>query len=352
MIERQITLMFNQHFNTVRHHFSTIKEELNSEISSIKIIGTGASNNLYKDSCDLFIEEPKFAGIVGYADFLLEKCKEHKVDFLFVYKHAEELVEFKHKFKEIGTEMCLYDNKEICEALNNKLKTSVLFDKLNKEYNLDICSIPGKICNTKDEFLKVYNEYTSCGNYVAVKFNQGVGGSGYHKVIPKMEYTSLNDLFDRRISLEQMLKYFELNTELKASGGKEDLLVMPYIDGEELSVDGLLTSKGFFGVCRKKLTERIEEIATVGREVEVARKFAEATNMRYPFNLQLRYDKEGNLYVIEVNMRLAGGSYLDNFIGKNLLTLFIQDKLGLEFSLNTDKKSTKVLKLDEATEIK
>ena len=65
---------------------------------------------------------------------------------------------------------------------------------------------------------------------------------------------------------------------------------MPYLDGLEVSVDSLLTSKGFVGAVRSKLGDsRTEQISTSGEMIRVAEEFAIKTGITHPFNIQFRY---------------------------------------------------------------
>lgn len=339
-----IILYFNQWFNTIRKHFEYLREDFGD---NIKIIGSGKPDNLYKDCCDEFYVEPKFEHMVDQLNWWVNLCKEKNVDYMFDYIHNSYLINNKKRFDEIGTKLFICDNKDLMKKLNNKALTVKLFNEIINKDKI-ICNIPETIiCNTRESFDKSYRYLKDKYGDVCLKYSEDVGGFSYHKIIEDKEMHSLSENYDRRITLSELYKYYE-NRE--KGYDKKDVILMPYLDGLEVSVDSLLTSKGFVGAVRSKLGDsRTEQISTSGEMIRVAEEFAIKTGITHPFNIQFRYYK-GIPYLLEVNTRLAGGSYMSSMIGIHFISLFLKDDLGMDFELPEcvkQEKTINLLKVDD-----
>lgn len=121
----------------------------------------------------------------------------------------------------------------------------------------------------------------------------------------------------------------EVNSFLK---GKENMLVMEYLPGEEFTVD-CFTEKGgnlLYSAARKR--NRISNGISVNtyfaedqKEFEdLAKKINSAIKFRGAWFYQVKRDKEGKLTLLEIAARLGGSSLLSRAVGVNfaLLTLF------------------------------
>jgi len=328
-----ITIYFNQWFNTVLEHF----EYLRKDFSEIRIIGSGKSDNSYMYKCDEFFVEPKFNNIEDRIKFYLDICKKEKVDFFFSYKWLEEINEYRKDFEEIGTTLVIPENHELLKILNNKVDSAEYFQGLNIEKFKVPETIP---CNTFSEFISAFSSLKSKYKDVCVKYSEDVGGSSYHKIVDKKTWTSLYSDHARRITIDEIKEYFENKKDNKT------LILMPYLNGEEISVDCVQTKDKFIGVSRRKLGN-IQELKTSGFEIEIAEKISEELKLETPFNIQFRY-LDGIPYFLEVNTRLSGGSFMCKHLGINFLSIYLKERLEMDNEVKFINNEIHLSKVDTA----
>ena len=110
-----------------------------------------------------------------------------------------------------------------------------------------------------------------------------------------------------------------------ADGAPVPTLVMPFLDGAEVSVDVLATGSGevLAMVGRRHDGERRRTIVDDPAARETARILTTVHRIGYLSNTQVRYwrgphDSEQRPYLLEVNTRAAGGLYQTALAGVNL----------------------------------
>ena len=81
-----------------------------------------------------------------------------------------------------------------------------------------------------------------------------------------------------------------------------------------------------------------------------SKKFAEITKITMPYNMQLRYHKN-KWYLLEVNTRMAGGTYKSCMTGINIPFIALCELLDIPCEFPNIKKVKKILVSDIETPI-
>ena len=137
--------------------------------------------------------------------------------------------------------------------------------------------------------------------------------------------------------------------------GKDDILILEYLPGEEFTVDCFTNKEGqlLYSAARKR--NRVKDGISVNTffvdEQEKFSKIAEAINHKIAFRgawfYQVKRDKNGELCLLEIASRLGGSSLLSRAIGVNFALLSLFDIF--DYKVNVMKNDYKV-ELDRALE--
>jgi len=146
----------------------------------------------------------------------------------------------------------------------------------------------------------------------------------------------------------------EINSFVK---GKEDLLIVEYLPGEEYTVDCFTDRQGqlLYSAARKR--NRVKDGISVNtffvEEQEEFTKIAQSINSKIEFRgawfYQVKRNKEGNLCLLEIASRLGGSSLLSRAIGVNFALLSLFDIFDYKVSI---LKNDYQVELDRALENK
>ena len=232
-----------------------------------------------------------------YIPFLLEYCKDNKIDILISLFDIDlpVLAKNKKKFEKIGTRIIVSDTK-IIDICNDKWKT-YLFLKENG------FNVPKTYLNLHSAMLAI--ERGELKYPVIIKPRFGCGSLGMSVAEDEM---SLLYYYSRNVRAVK-------NTYLKyESDAQEDkILFQEYLPGQEYGVDIINDLDGNFinAIAKKKIAMRagetdIAELVDEPVVVETARRLGELTkhiaNMDCDFFLV-----DGKPYVLEMNARFGGG---------------------------------------------
>lgn len=139
--------------------------------------------------------------------------------------------------------------------------------------------------------------------------------------------------------------------------GKEDLLVLEYLPGEEFTVDCFTNKDGalLYSAARKR--NRVKDGISVNTffadKQDEFKAIAERINDRLKFRgawfYQVKRDKKGELCLLEIASRLGGSSLLSRAVGVNFAILSLFDFFDYEVSVS---KNNYYVELDRALENK
>ena len=335
-----VRIWFNHWFSTAYNFIQDIRAL--DEQKQFYFIGTNQRDLcVYKLVCDEFYIEPELYGS-EYVDWCVNFCKQHNINVFFARKNIVDISAHYHRFNEIGVKVITDTNADLIATLNDKVKTAELFRKHN------LCRVPEiMVVNTVNEFQSAYK--LLCERYpndrICFKYAVDEGATSFRVVD-----NTIDGIAALRRGTGAKITYADTIRMLSEVERFDDLILMPYLKGPEISVDSIMTSKGFVGCTRVKTGTRCEIVDSSSEIIEISKRMAEITGIRYPYNLQLRWH-DGELYLLEVNTRLAGGSFKSNMAGICFPYLALCDALGMDFELPKPCAPVTVSKIETSLEI-
>jgi len=309
-------IWFNHSFSTTYNTIQQLRRALRAaRLKEVSILASNTDiNSVYSGVCDAFYVEPSEISEEDYVKYALKFCKEHSIRVMFPTRYREILAKHLEKFRKIGTEVLVQDNAELLEMLENKQKC------MNMLKESGLCKIhPFEVVHNLSEFnescnkLKTLSEpFDDCK--LCMKFNQDVGATSF-RVIDNTKSSILDKVSDDK-----------------------PLLVMPYLEGIEVSIDSYMGKDTFFAITRYKLGGRRTLVEWNEEFYNLSKKVAEFFGITGLYNLQLKGHR-GNWYFLEINTRMAGGIHKTVTAGVNIPYIAYKDVIGL--SVKADEKELK-----------
>lgn len=328
---------FNQWFSSIGTVIENMKSLAENDGHKIKFIGSSTnSNHAYKNIVDKFYteewknSEKSVEFEKEYIEWILNLCKEENVDVFFAKKHSDLINKHQDEFEKLGVKVVSCgDMPEL------KTKKSTYENMVND--NLIECYIP-EYYDGKISLFEWINEKLNSGSGVIMKLNEDEGGASYKEIVKSgPSYEQLKGYYGQKVSVS------ELENILVGHDGQE-FIFMEYLNDPEISVDCCVTgNNNIIAIAREKNKTRVQRVFTSGIIIEIAENLRNHFKLKGMFNFQLRYDKEGNLKLLEVNQRISGGAYIETAVSINLIYITLIDKLDLvseyvrEVNSNWDK---------------
>lgn len=286
-----IRVWFNHWFSTSYRLIELIKE--NRE--DIQVIGSNREeNSVIQLVCDEWYTEPDGSG-EEYIEFCLDFCVRNKINVFVPRREMITISEHKERFTAIGVQV-MVDDYDIVKNLNNKATTYEMFK------NTEGINVPDYyIVNCVEQFKEAYHLLKDKYGEVCMKFVNDEGGMSFRKITDKVE-----DLSGLRIYPGSRMTYDKLVDILGSADEFDDIMVMPYLPGEEISIDCLDTDSGLIAIPRIKGNARHEVISFQPELLEMAATVMAKTGLKYPCNIQFKC-KDGIKYLLEINTRMSGG---------------------------------------------
>ncbi len=252
-----------------------------------------------------------------YVEFCLSFCKKHSVDVFVPHRCMTAIARNEERFDAIGVKLLSDDHKKL-DLLENKSESYKFFA------DSKIIAVPDYITvNTAEEFAAAYEKLNGKYGNVCVKFVKDEGGQSFRRVTPKTDmFKGLHHY------AEAALSYKMLYAALSTCERFDDLIVMPYLPGCEVSVDCLQTDGGFIMLPRYKGSAHIEKLFFDEEILAMTEEIIKKTDLQYPCDVQFRY-LNNKPYLLEVNARMSGGLPMTcAATGVNIPALALQKLLG------------------------
>lgn len=318
-----VKIWLNHWFSTAYNIINLIKENE----KDFYIIGSNKNiNSVIKCVCDEWYGEPDCKG-KEYVEYCLEFCKEHGVDIFIPRREMLEISKNKPLFEEAGTKV-MVDDYEVISCLNHKDEAYKLFK------DNEIGNVPEyEIITTQEEFKQAYEKLSKRYKRICFKFVNDEGGRSFRLIdnTPK-GFNALFENHSTHISFEDTVK------ALKEKEIFSPIMLMPYLPGEEVSVDCMKTQQGVIMLPRVKDATRIERLVFDERILEICRKFYEKVGLECPCNIQFKY-LEGVPYFLEVNTRMSGGVQMSCLAaGVNIPNIAVNKLLGINKEWKLEKE--------------
>lgn len=318
-----IRVWFNHWFSTSYRLIELMKEDA---VEQIYVIGS----NQQKDSviqkvCDEWYEEPGISG-EEYIIYCLDFCREHKVDVFVPRREMTDISRNRKRFEAIGIKV-MVDDYSMIKLLNDKAAAYNFFKDCKELHIPDFL-----IVNTMEQFEQAYRKLRADYDQVCIKFVKDEGGMSFRKVAEQV------DSFKRlRVYQGTEISYEMLIETLKHAGEFDDMMVMPYLSGNEISVDCLQTKKGLIAVPRNKGAARHELIEYDQEILKMTRLIMDKTQLKYPCNIQFKL-KNHIPYLLEINTRMSGGLQMSCLAADvNIPNIALNKLLGRDIDWTMDR---------------
>lgn len=307
---------FNHWFSTAYYFIDSLKKD------GYYVIATNKNPScVYKVVADEFYQEPDLEN-EEYLAYCLDFCKSNNIDIFVPRKGMKTIMRHLDEFAKINVKVLCEKDLDIFEILDSKVKTASYFKDLN------VVSVPDSILvNSIDEFISAYNTIKAKWGEVCMKYDCDEGGISYKRISP--HEPNLHRLSENNglvYSVDYILKCLESTESFKP------IVVMPYLNGTEISVDCLGVGNKFIAVPRCKLSSRVTHFEQNATLYAICREFWRTSGLTAPFNVQFRYNND-ELYILEVNTRLSGGSWKAKYVGFDFIKLAIDNLLGKEIDI-------------------
>lgn len=123
--------------------------------------------------------------------------------------------------------------------------------------------------------------------------------------------------------------------------GKDDILLLEFLPGEEYTVDCFTDKNGALLYSAARVRKRVKDGISVNTFFaedqsefeEIARKINESIEFRGAWFYQVKRDKDGKLCLLEIASRLGGSSLLSRAIGVNFALLSLFDIFNYDVSV-------------------
>lgn len=308
----------------LNHWFSTaynIIQLIKRDDPDFAIIGSNANpQSPIMTVCDEWYLEPSLPDD-EYIEYCLKFCRDHAVDVFMPRRGALIISKEKKCFDEIGIKV-MVEEYEIMNALNHKERAYRLFKEKG------IGQIPDyDVVTTVDQFKASYCRLAEKYGRVCFKFVKDEGGKSYRLIDnDRHGYSALFKKITTRMT------YDDAVSALSERVTFSPMIVMPYLPGDEVSVDCLQTEQGLIAIPRIKDTTRIEKIRYDETILEYCNEIYKALPLNNPCNIQFKYLGE-TPYFLEVNTRMSGGIQMAcSASGVNIPNIAVNKLLGINKS--------------------
>ncbi len=306
-------IWFNHWFSTAYYIINMIR----CENPDFTVIGSNENElSPIMQVCDEWYREPVLKGR-EYVDFCLDFCREHAVDAFLPRREMVEISRYRDLFEAQGVKV-MVDAYDLLAILNDKAET---YRRLSAK---SIGDIPDhRVVTSADGFAEAYRDLAGAYEMVCIKFVQDEGGKSYRLIDNSRKgYASLSRKLTTRMTYDAVLE------ALSEKDSFPPLMVMPYLPGEEISVDCLQTSGGLIAIPRVKDYSRIERIEFDDCILETCSRLLQEYPLACPCNIQFKTLK-GVRYLLEVNTRMSGGIHMAcRATGVNIPDLAVNKLLG------------------------
>ena len=323
----------NHWFSTAYNIIKLIKKD---DSLDFHIIGTNENNiSVLKDVCDEWYSEPEKISGDDYVEFCLEFCQDHNIDVFLPHRHFGAISKRKQWFEDINVAVVVDDYSKI-SLLNDKARAYDFFA------HQTFLSVPEHyvVCNI-DEFKEAYNALYEKYGQVCTKFVHDEGGKSYRLIDnTRKGYSALFKKQNTRMTLDT------LEEALREKEKFSPLMVMPYLEGDEISADCLKTQQGIIIIPRIKSTTRFEKIEFDNHIIELCENIYGVIELEMPCNIQFKYRGEVP-YFLEINTRMSGGIHMACAgTGVNIPNIAVNKVLGINKSWDLKQESRTVSQVE------
>ncbi|MDP2829800.1 MAG: ATP-grasp domain-containing protein [Sulfuricellaceae bacterium] len=251
------------------------------------------------------------SGLTGpeYIDWCLDFCREQQIDIFVPGKEASLISSRVGAFEVIGTRVMCAGEPGSIDLIHNKAS----FYQATQTSNVPAPEFT--VFDSLKSFDKAYDSMRAKHTVLCMKPSVSVYGIGFRKIVEnRSAFGLMMDGDAYRIDLRSLREMLEREDQTRP------MLLMPYLDGHEFSVD-CVASNGAL-VCA--VARRKSRKAGGGQEIVVRDDINTACvdlisqfDLNGNINIQFREGNQG-LRILEINPRMSGGITMACLAGPNL----------------------------------
>ena len=310
-----IRIWFNHWFSTAYHLIRLMGE---GGEGRFQFIGSSANPDaLYKLACDAFFSEPQGLSEEDYVRWCLAFCEEHGVQVFVPRKNLAAVVEHADDFATRGVSLFAERDAALVRTMEDKLATYELMRTVAPERVPDVAAV-----YNIEEFEAEYRRLSTRYPRLCYKLSVDEGAQSFRVIAGGNELNSLYARPGSKVTLDTAL------CSLSSYSFAVPVLLMPYLDGVEVSVDCLATADGTIAIPRYKVGSRYSELRFDRKLMDECSLIVERLGFRLPVNIQFRTGADA-LYLLEINPRMSGGLQLSCVAsGINIPSIALRALLG------------------------
>lgn len=306
-------LWFNRAYATTWHQLAMIR----SEVPDTWILGSQRDpHSPVLAACDEALLEPRADD--EYVDWALAVAERFAIDLFVPREKLAAIAAAREQFAAVGTRLMCPDAATV-ELFEDKLAGY----RAAAELGLPVP--PHRLVRTAAELRDAYAEFAAIAEQVCLKPIRGVGGQGFRRLTDKPERWDEDYGGEARSLVRLDAVCGALDRD-----GPRDLLVLPFLDEHEVSVDVLAGPDGTVHAAigrRYESNSRLRVIVDDPAAREIATTLVRTHRVAYLSNTQVRW-WQGKPYLLELNTRAAGGLFQTALGGVNLPAAAIRLALG------------------------
>jgi hypothetical protein len=283
----------------------------NPDSIDVRLYGTNVERDAPAlSACDVAEAEPRQVSDADYAGFALDFCRRHSIDVLIPPRRLVALAGLTAAFNEVGTRL-------MCSPL---AAVDVLTSK-SRSYEaaraLGVPVPPWRVASDPRGFRDAVEELSATGERICMKPAGEYSAFGFR--ILDDGPVGIKDLLAAPAPLVSVGAVADAMKRAEDEGEVvPEFLVMPFLDGPEVSIDCLSAPGGTLlsSVARSKQGRYrllLDDPAMTG----IAQRLVGHFQLSYLSNVQLRH-RDGEPVLLEVNPRASAGLFQTAFAGLNL----------------------------------
>lgn len=283
----------------------------NPDAVDVRVYGT----NVHRDApalsaCDVGEVEPRHVSDDEYADFALDFCRRHGIDVLIPPRRLVALAGLTDEFANAGTRLMCSPPAAV-DVLTSKSRA------YEAARAAGVPVPPWRVASDAAGFRQAVAELSETGERICFKPAGEYSAFGFR--ILDDTPLRIRDLLAAPAPLASVAAVADALSRAADEGeAVPEFLVMPYLEGPEVSVDCLSAPGGTMltGVARSK-EGRYRLLLDDPEMLAIARRIVARFELAYLSNVQLRH-RDGEPVLLEVNPRASAGIFQTAFAGLNL----------------------------------
>ncbi|MEV6207864.1 ATP-grasp domain-containing protein [Kitasatospora sp. NPDC051914] len=302
-----VRIWFNRIWPARVHLIPMLRD--NPDHARVRVYGTHPDREAVAfTACDTAGPEP--VEDESFFGFAVDFCRRHRIDVLMPSSRLVALADRAEAFAAVGTAvMCA--PAETLRTVTDKSRTYAAAE------HSGVPTAPWRAVSDADGLRKAVGEFAATGSALCVKPSGEYSAYGFRLLDDSpLEVSDFDRLPRPTASVAAVAG--ALQRALDRGDPVPELIVMPYLEGPEISVDCLSDAAGTLvsAIARAK-SGRVRTLVDDPEVAELARRIVGHFRLSYLSNVQFRY-WQGRPVLLEVNARAAAGIHQTRMTGVNL----------------------------------